>query len=177
MISIRKLESELWESEEYDAKIAKLTDIITIAKEANWLYEKYNIQRIDNDSNDSWNYLIITDRGRIAPMRKTARAIRAFNPIHSKYSYDYVNKPICNLIEDILEKDSKESYFIQIADFISYFVHLYFDTCIKGKDLPNRVSNVIDKDFIINLMNYLKSKDKFNLKASKNDYGLVIYPK
>lgn len=41
MISIRKLESELWESEEYDAKIAKLTDIITIAKEANWLYEKF----------------------------------------------------------------------------------------------------------------------------------------
>lgn len=27
--------------EEYDAKIAKLTDIITIAKEANWLYEKF----------------------------------------------------------------------------------------------------------------------------------------
>ena len=138
---------------------------------------KYNIQRIDNDSNGSWNYLIITDRGRIAPMRKTARAIRAFNPIHSKYSCDYLNKPICNLIEDILEKDSKESYFIQIADFISYFVHLYFDTCIKGKDLPHRVSNVIDKCFIINLMDYLKSKDKFNLKASKNDYGLVIYPK
>jgi hypothetical protein len=138
---------------------------------------KYNIQRIDNDSNNSWNYLIITDRGRLALMRKTARAIRAYNPIHSKYSFDYLNKPICNLIEDILEKDSKESYFIQIADFVSYFVHLYFDTCIKGKDLPNRVSNVIDKDFIVNLMNCLKTKGKFNLKASKNDFGLVIYPK
>ena len=31
--------------------------------------------------------------------------------------------------------------------------------------------------FILKLMDYLKSKDKFNLKASKNDYGLVIYPK
>ena len=27
--------------------------------------------------------MIITDRGRIAPMRKTARAIRAYNPIQS----------------------------------------------------------------------------------------------
>lgn len=42
---------------------------------------KYSIQRIDNDSNGEWNYLIITDKGRIAPMRKTARAIRAYNPI------------------------------------------------------------------------------------------------
>ena len=46
---------------------------------------KYNIQRIDNDSNGEWNYIIITDKGRIAPMRKTARAIRTYNPIQSKY--------------------------------------------------------------------------------------------
>ena len=138
---------------------------------------KYSIQRIDNDSNNSWNYIIITDRGRLAPMRKTARAIRAYNPIHSKYSSGYVNKPISNLLEDILEKDSKESYFIQITDFISYFVHLYFETIIKHKKLPNRVLNIIDEEFIFKSMDYLKSKNIFNLKASQNDLGLVIYPK
>lgn len=37
----------------------------------------YNIQRIENDSNGKWNYIIITDKGRILPMRKTARGIRA----------------------------------------------------------------------------------------------------
>ena len=42
----------------------------------------YNIQRIENDSNGKWNYIIITDKGRISPMRKTARSIRAYNPIH-----------------------------------------------------------------------------------------------
>ena len=36
-------------------------------------------------------------------MRKTARAIRAFNPIHSQFG-GYVNKPIRYLIEDIMEK-------------------------------------------------------------------------
>ena len=51
----------------------------------------YNIQRIENDSNGNWNYFIITDQGRIAPMRKTARAIRAYNPIHSMYNQSYVN--------------------------------------------------------------------------------------
>ena len=75
---------------------------------------KYNIQRIENTSNNEWNYLIITDKGRIGPMRKTARAIRVYNPIPSRFSGHY-NKPIKNLIEDILEKDSRESYFIKYA--------------------------------------------------------------
>ncbi|MCX4267918.1 MAG: DUF3800 domain-containing protein [Lachnospiraceae bacterium] len=88
---------------------------------------KYNIQRIENDSDGQWNYLIITDEGRIAPMRKTARAIRAFNPIQSKYSYGFLNQPITNMIEDIMEKNSSESYFIQICDFVSFFIHLYFE--------------------------------------------------
>ena len=139
---------------------------------------KYNIQRIDNDSNGEWNYMIITDRGRIAPMRKTARAIRAYNPIQSKYSYTFKNQPISGLIEDILEKDSKESYFIQICDFVSYFVHLYYKCCIKKNDLPNRVGKLIDKKFVGSVMATLKKSNKLNLKANKsNSYGLVIYPK
>jgi len=139
---------------------------------------KYNIQRIDNDSNGDWNYIIITDKGRIAPMRKTARAIRAYNPIQSKYSYTFKNQPISGLIEDIMEKDSKESYFIQICDFISYFVHLYYKSYISNEKLPNRVSNLIDKKFIGSVMATLKKANIFNLKANKsNFYGLVIYPK
>lgn len=139
---------------------------------------KYNIQRIDNDSNGEWNYLIITDKGRLAPMRKTARAIRAYNPIQSKYSYEFTNQPIANLIEDILEKDSAESYFIQIADFVSYFVHLYYDVYVRNKKLPNRVENVIDKQFIGRVMATFRKSGRLNLKANeKDDFGLVIYPK
>ena len=139
---------------------------------------KYSIQRIDNDSNGEWNYLIITDKGRIAPMRKTARAIRAYNPIQSKYSYTFKNQPISGLIEDIMEKDSKESYFIQICDFISYFVHLYYKCYLKKNDLPNRVANLIDEKFIRSVMATLKKANKLNLNANKsNSYGLVIYPK
>lgn len=138
----------------------------------------YNIQRIENDSNKNWNYIIITDKGRLAPMRKTARAIRAFNPIQSQYSKDSVNQPIVGLIEDILEKDSSESYFIQICDFVSYFVHLYYKCIVKGNPLPSRVANVIDKKFVEKVMITLKYYEKLNLKASPNDkYGLVVYPK
>lgn len=139
---------------------------------------KYNIQRIENDSEGIWNYLIITDEGRIAPMRKTARAIRSYNPIQSKYSYGFMNQPITNMIEDILEKNSSESYFIQICDFVSFFVHLYFLTEIRKVSLPNRVANVIDDNFVKRVMATLKTSGRINLKANEsNQYGLVIYPK
>lgn len=139
---------------------------------------KYNIQRIDNDSNNEWNYMIITDKGRLAPMRKTARMIRAYNPIRSKYSKGYVNQPVKNLIEDILEKDSKESYFIQLCDMVSYFVHLYYKTQYMKKEFPNRVGRLIDKKFVGSVMATLKEGNVFNLKANPLEkYGLVIYPK
>lgn len=139
---------------------------------------KYNIQRIDNDIKGSSNYIIITDKGRIAPMRKTARAIRAFNPIQSKYSYSFKNQPISGLIEDILEKDSEESYFIQICDFISYFVHLYYKCYYKKQNLPNRVGNLINKQFVGSVIATLKESNTLNLKANtQNRYGFVIYPK
>ena len=48
----------------------------------------YNIQRIENDSAGQWKYLIISDEGRIAPMRKTARKIRTFNPVISHFGGD-----------------------------------------------------------------------------------------
>ena len=138
----------------------------------------YNIQRIENDSERQWNYIIITDKGRLAPMRKTARAIRAYNPIQSHFTQESVNQPITGLIEDILEKDSEESYFIQVCDFVSYFVHLYFKCVMNKNPLPSRVQNVIDEQFISRVMATLKYYGRLNLKASKsNEYGLVIYPK
>lgn len=111
-------------------------------------------------------------------MRKTARAIRAFNPIQSKYSHSFVNQPIMNMVEDIMEKRSSESYFIQICDFVSFFVHLYYKLEYKHEVLPKRVANVIDDTFVRRLLLTLKKSGRLNLKANEtNPYGLVIYPK
>lgn len=137
----------------------------------------YNIQRIENDSNNQWNYLAITDKGRLAPMRKTARAIRAYNPVQSHFG-GYTNQPIRGLVEDIMEKDSAESYFVQICDFVSYFADLYYRTVDKKEALPNRVGRVIDVKFIRQVMATLRQGDVLNLKASSSHpYGFVIYPK
>lgn len=138
----------------------------------------YNIQRIENDSDGDWNYILISDEGRIAPMRKTAREIRVFNPIQSVFSGGSYNKPIRYMIEDIFSKDSKESYFIQACDFIAYFVNLFYKVNVLGGELPHRVANLIDNEFILSTLQYFKEKEVFNLNAStSNEYGFVIYPK
>ncbi len=136
----------------------------------------YNIQRIENDSEGKWKFIIISDKGRIAPMRKTARKIRAFNPVQSHFG-GVSNNPIKGLVEDIMEKDSEESYFIQICDFISYFVNLYYKKVLKNEALPRRVEQVIDTNFLKRTMATFESGDILNKRASRNKYGLVIYPR
>ena len=82
------------------------------------------------------------------------------------------------MIEDILEKNSAESYFVQICDFVSFFVHLYFKQEYRNEELPRRVGNVIDSVFVKRVMATLKKSGRLNLKANEsNAYGLVIYPK
>ena len=139
----------------------------------------YSVQRIENDSGGRWKYVILSDKGRVGIMSHTARKIRAFNPIPSMFGADYRNQPIKNMIEDILEKDSKESYFIQSCDFVSYFAHLYFLTHDQDGTLPNRVANTINSSFVGSVFATLKQGDKLNLKASRSShpFGFVIYPK
>lgn len=136
----------------------------------------YNIQRIENDSAGKWKYLIISDKGRIAPMRKTARKIRAYNPVQSHFG-GTTNQPIQGLIEDILEKDSSESYFIQMCDYISCFTNLYYKYVMKQEEFPRRIGQVVDKTFVSRVFATLEAGDVLNLKASSNKHGLVIYPR
>ncbi len=137
----------------------------------------YNIQRIENDSAGKWHYLIITDEGRLAPMRRTAREIRAYNPIQSHFG-GFQNIPIKGLVEDIMSKESTESYFIQICDFISFFSDLYYRVVDKKEKIPRRVERVVNESFIKSVMATLKEGGVLNLKASSSHpYGYVIYPK
>jgi|SRR5690554_2036649 len=88
----------------------------------------YSVQRIENDlsrMSPASKYVILTDSGRVGKMRKTTRKIQRINFIPSKYSIGSYRKEIQHLIEDPLPKDSKESFFIQLSDLVSYIVFLY----------------------------------------------------
>jgi len=139
----------------------------------------YAIQRIENDLNKldpSSKFMIITDPGRVGKMRKTARRIRRYNFIPSRYSTTPYRKEIQRLIEDPLPKESDESYFIQFCDLISYIVYEYKILQLNLGILPRRMPLLIDQTKFTHWMNILKPI--FNLKASLTDpFGIVCYPK
>lgn len=138
----------------------------------------YNIQRIENDLlNSDSRFLIITDEGRLGKMRKTARKMQIYNPIASKiYPGSTYRKEIQLLTEDILPKNSKESYFLQITDFVSYLIYLYSLKNFLNENFANRVAQLLEFDDVYNFLNNLKKC--LNLKANPNDeFGVVNYPK
>lgn len=140
---------------------------------------KYSIQRIENDLNKidpSKKFMIITDQGRIGKMRITARKIQKINFIPSKYNVKPYRKEIKSLIEDPLQKDSKESYFIQLADLIAFIIYIYSVYKLNVGKTSNRMPRNVNIKRIIGLMERLKGS--LNLNASSSDeYGVVYYPK
>jgi hypothetical protein len=140
----------------------------------------YNIQRIENDlglPDCDGHFLIITDEGRVKQMRETARAIQRINYIPSQIYPQPYRKEIARLIEDPLPKPSSESYFIQIADMISFLVGLYArqNLCDPKQPWGRRVSGVLNQGDEVDLLEILKAR--FNVRASKNPYGIVYYPR
>jgi len=140
---------------------------------------KYSIQRIENDLNPALypqeKFLIITDPGRVGKMRRTSRRIQRINFIPSKYGPTTYRKEVRSLIEDPLPKDSKESYFIQLADVVSLVVYLYAISDTRIGQFPNRMARIVTPSIVTEWMNKLKTS--FNLSASNSDpYGIVYHP-
>lgn len=140
---------------------------------------RYSIQRIENDLNPSRNpdqkFMIITDAGRVGKMRHTARKIQRINFIPSKFKPTSYRKEISSLIEDPLPKDSKESYFIQLADLISFVIYLHSIDACKIGHYPARLPASISPAKVVEWLERLKPA--LNLQASSKDpFGIVYHP-
>lgn len=136
----------------------------------------YLIQRIENDlepAND--NFLMITDEGRVGNMQIISRKLRKFNPIPQR-SGGYINKPITTMIEDPLPKNSQQSYFIQLADFVSYIVYMHKMIELNAGRLHNRWPQEVNDAMLRKWLQIMKPS--LNLAASPADeFGIVCYPK
>ena len=139
----------------------------------------YSVQRIENDLrkiDSSKKFMIITDPGREGKMRKTTRKIQRVNFIPSKFNMESYRQEIKSLIEDPLPKESKESYFIQLADLVSYLVYLYGMKEILNGKFPSRMPKDINFERVKIWLELMR--DSLNLQASgDNKYGIVISPK
>ena len=141
---------------------------------------KYSVQRIENDldpvSHPENRFIIITDQGRVGKMRKTTRRIQRYNPIPSIFASAAYRREIRALIEDPLPKDSKESYFIQLADLVAYIIYLHSVTETGVGTFTKRMPSEVTLERVKSWLEVLKPS--LNLKASRDDrYGIVFYPK
>jgi len=139
----------------------------------------YCVQRIENYirySNDNEEFLIISDEGRIADMVRVTRKMRKFNYIPSVITGLSYRNEIKSMIEDVLGKNSKDSFPIQLCDFVSYIAYNYYKAVDCGMELPNRVAACIDKTDLEALMCIMEPV--LNKKAHPlHKFGIVNYPK
>lgn len=137
----------------------------------------YSITRISRDlsSDPSQRFIVITDEGRVGKMRTTTRRVQRINYTPSHFSTTPYRSDIFNMIEDPLPKDSRESYFIQLADLTARIYYLLLGLETSTVDIPNRYPHAVDKSQITAWLEILNPV--INLHASKSHpYGLVRIP-
>jgi hypothetical protein len=93
---------------------------------------KYLIQRFENTlqhrnfpgpQNAEDRGIVIPDNTNGEELRKLLRKMRRYNPVPSAFGLSARNTPIRSIIEDPILRDSRHSFFIQLADVCAYFAH------------------------------------------------------
>lgn len=97
----------------------------------------YFVQRIENTvkfknfstPNPNDTAILVPDQGNTATIRGIIRKMRKYNPISNKTSYGPGSRMIevKHVIKDPVFRDSKDSYFHQMADVVAYFARQYYE--------------------------------------------------
>lgn len=67
--------------------------------------------------------LLVVDKTDEKKLRGLTRRLGAYNPVPNRGRPGYRQMPITTLVEDAVHRDSKHSYFVQLADTNAYFLY------------------------------------------------------
>ena len=67
--------------------------------------------------------IIVSDDTENAKVKSILRKLRRYNSVKDNFGKGYYNAATTNIIEDIIPRDSKDSYFIQVADVIAHTLY------------------------------------------------------
>ena len=73
--------------------------------------------------------LIVADKTDEVKLRSLVRMMRRFNPVPSMYAAQARTVLLDTIVEDPIHRDSKHSYFIQLADVNAYMLHQKLNPC------------------------------------------------
>jgi hypothetical protein len=95
-----------------------------------------------SESTDERGMVIVDTTDEVA-LRRLVRRVRRFNPVPSRQG-GHRHLPMEHLVEDPVHRDSQQSYFIQFADVISYFLKQRLDPngYVKKKGARNWFNRV-----------------------------------
>lgn len=73
--------------------------------------------------------LLVVDQTDEVKLRNLSRRMRRYNPVPSAYGLGHRAIPITTLVEDAVHRNSRHSYFIQLADVNAYFLYQKYQAC------------------------------------------------
>jgi hypothetical protein len=101
---------------------------------------EFLLQRLERSFRRS-EVLVIHDEGDPLTIRKRARKARRAGSAGSAFGTGILNVPFRNLVDDAVPRDSKQSYFLQLADLNAYaaFRRLHPPPPQRGRIVPQRM--------------------------------------
>lgn len=121
-------------------------------------------------------FLLFCDQGRIKNWETLVNSMKKENFLLTPGTNKKKNIKLSKLIEDPIQRDSKKSNFLQIADFIVTIFNKYHQLKISNKNFRSRM-RFIDLDFIVEILEILKPILNLDASKNKNHYGAVYFPK
>lgn len=103
---------------------------------------EYLLQRLERSFRNT-EVLVVHDEGDATTIRKRARKARRAGTAGSQFGTGQLNTPFRNLLDDPVPRDSKQSYFLQLADLNAYaaFRNLYPPPSNRGVVVPENIWN------------------------------------
>jgi hypothetical protein len=90
------------------------------AREVAWEFLLQRVERLTTTTTPTTTAMIVHDEGEGAVVRKIARKARRIGSAGSAFGTGHLDRPARLLVEDPVARDSKQSYFVQLADVSAY---------------------------------------------------------
>ncbi|MBC7776838.1 MAG: DUF3800 domain-containing protein [Phycisphaerae bacterium] len=103
------------------------------------LIERYDTYLKKNATDQG---IIVADQTDERKIRMLLRKMRIYNPVKSHFNPGTYNAPVDNILEDVFQRDSSTSYFIQTIDVVAHL--LYRKEYPKGSLKKFGVENLFD---------------------------------